>query len=169
MSLRVFRAVFLMVLLAGLMAGAYTVAAARTARTARTAAPARQPSVRRPMAQPPTPPAVIAGRVASVQGTTATVATSDHPVCPAPATPAAGVVARCNAIVAGVSFQVDMTHAIFETAAGTPVQGARARLAIGDSVVVVGARSSTGSATTGSTRPLLRATVIQREASCAGR
>ncbi len=144
------------VLIAGLYAETHNVAAA-------------QPITRARQAQQARPPAVVTGHVAAVHGAIATVATADRPVCPPPATPAAGVV-RCNAIIAGTKFQVDTSHAVFETAAGAPMQGARPRLAVGDSVVVVGAAPSSGATQTVQTnQPLIRATVIQRIASCAGR
>lgn len=114
-------------------------------------------------------PAVIAGRVTALHGTTATVATPSQPVCPAPSTPTAGSAVRCNAIVAGASVQVDTAHAVFETAAGAPVQGAQPRLAVGDSVVAVGALASGASSTTRGGQQGLRATVIQRASPCVSR
>ncbi len=94
----------------------------------------------------------IQGKVISIEGRTATVRTPDiRPVCqPGQACP--------DYIIAGVTFTVDTTFALFESADGTPVSDS---LTVGESVVVVGRVDRTASA---SQNRVLQAQIVERDA-----
>ena len=109
-----------------------------------------------------TPPAprVIQGWVRAIHGTTATVLTPERRA-PCNITPPLTPVPCPMFVVAGLTFQVDTSGAVFETASSGA--SAAGKLAVGDRVVIVGTNQTANRSTGVHT---LRATVIEHLPTC---
>ena len=114
----------------------------------------------RPAPTPVKPPSltVIQGKVTNIQGNTVTVKTPDiRPVCklsvPCPLY-----------IIAGVTFNVDISKAVFQSANGTPASN---NLRVGDLIIVAGQQGPILSTTILSPVPVIRtlkAKVVEKDA-----